>query len=242
MQNKKGCGCSAKKAGTVQSPPTQATAETAGMPSPGEIAPSVPNIGYMKYPIKTGVVQPAPQKRTAEVSGENKEVKFQERQVESASNLKEQIGKKIGMVQSFASALASRGISNAKINKPTKQLRVLSCFGNKEQGGELPPCEYLRKSTVLAGKHFCGGCGCGDKPHTWLVAEGQEYSKLDYPRLSCPLKMPGFTNYEASKPEEAGPPPTRRHYIENINYSEVEKISVSLPQMEKPPASSSEQK
>ena len=41
------------------------------------------------------------------------------------------VSKKIGMVQSFAMALASRGLTNKKINKATKQLRVLSCFGNK---------------------------------------------------------------------------------------------------------------
>jgi hypothetical protein len=242
MQNKKGCGCGAKNKGVVQTPPAQIQADT--VPPPGPINQQTPNVGYMKYPIQAGVLHTTPVKVKPEMAENNTptEQQFQPRQVESAKSITEQIGKKIGMVQSFASALASRGLSNAKINKPTKQLRVLSCFGNKAQGGELPPCEYLKNSTVLPGKHFCGGCGCGDKPHTWLVADGEQYSKLDYPRLSCPLKMPGFTNYEASKPEEAGPPPTRRNYIENINYSEIEKIPVTLPEMEKPPPSHSEQK
>jgi hypothetical protein len=227
MQNKKGCGCSANK-GIVQSPPKTVEPEKNQIPSPG-----IANM--MQVPVQN--IQSPPPKITPELSQEQKDLQFKTREVVNPTTLKEQLGKKIGMVQSFASAVASRGVSNTKINKPTKQLRVLSCFGNKAQGGELPPCEYLRNSTVLPGKHFCGGCGCGDKPHTWLVAEGEQYSKLDYPRLSCPLKMPGFTNYEASKAEEAGPPPTRRHYIENINYSEIEKISVSLPQMETPPPS-----
>lgn len=239
MQNKKGCGCGAKNNGVTQPPPPQVKPDITESASPGVVSPKTPNVGYMRYPIQNGTMQQPPQKVKPENS-ETKPVEFQQRQIESANSIKEQIGKKIGMVQSFASSISSRGISNAKINKPIKQLRVLSCFGNQAQGGDLPPCEYLRNSTVLPGKHFCGGCGCGDKPHTWLVAEGEQYSKLDYPRLSCPLKMPGFTNYENSKPEEAGPPPSRRHYIENINYSDVEKISVSLPEIEKPPAPKSE--
>jgi hypothetical protein len=234
MQNKKGCGCKGNK-GVVQPPRPAITPEKSKeIPGPG-----IPNVMYV--PMQN--VQTPPTKQEPElVSEQPKDVQFTPRQVVDPNTLKDQISKKIGMVQSFASAVASRGLTNTKINKPTKQLRVLSCFGNKLQGGELPPCEYLRNSTVLPGKHFCGGCGCGDKPHTWLVAEGEQYSKLDYPRLSCPLKMPGFTNYESSKPEEAGPPPTRRHYIENINYSEIDKISVSLPQMETPPPTRTEMK
>ena len=133
---------------------------------------------------------------------------------------------------SFAMALASRGFSDNKIDIPTKQLRVLSCFGNKQEGGELPPCEYLKQSTT-PGKHFCGGCGCGDRKGTWLVAEGDEYSKLDYPKLNCPLQMPGFTNYKASSQEESVAPITRRYYIENISYKDLEKIKVSTHE---PPA------
>lgn len=138
------------------------------------------------------------------------------------------IQKKIGMVQSFAMALTSRGIDNQKVNKPTKQLRVLSCFGNSQQGGQLPPCEHLKKSTT-PGKFYCGGCGCGDKPMTWLAGTDSEYSKLDYPKLNCPLKMPGFTNYVPSQPDEAISPITRKYYIENINYNEVAAVNVSLP-------------
>jgi hypothetical protein len=149
---------------------------------------------------------------------------------EDAKNI---LSRKIGMVQSFATALTSRGLAGNKVNKPTKQLRVLSCFGNKHMGGELPPCEHLKESST-PGKHFCGGCGCGDKPHTWLMSEGQEYSKLDYPKLNCPLNMPGFTNYQPSKPDEATEPITRRYYIENIDYSIVSNIPVSLPEKQEP--------
>jgi hypothetical protein len=139
------------------------------------------------------------------------------------------VTEKANMIQNFASAIASRGISNEKVSIPVKQLRVLSCFGNMKQGGELPPCEHLKPS-VTPGKYFCGGCGCGDRKGTWLVSDGDEYSKLDYPKLACPLQMPGFSNYKKSEPAEGESPITRRYYIENnINYKDLEKIPVTVP-------------
>jgi hypothetical protein len=137
------------------------------------------------------------------------------------------IADKLTMVQNFASALTSRGLKNEKTTKPVKQLRVLSCFGNTNTGGVLPPCEHLKESST-PGKHFCGGCGCGDRKGTWLVAEGEEYSKLDYPKLACPLQMPGFTNYKKSEPDESVSPITRRYYIENMSYRDIEKVSVTV--------------
>jgi len=143
------------------------------------------------------------------------------------------------MIQSFASAMASRGLTDNKVHKAEKQLRVLSCFGNKHTGGVLPPCEHLRKSEVQEGQYYCGACGCGDKKMTWLLAKGDEYSKLDYPKLHCPLAMPGFSNYKESEDHEAIPPITRKHYIENMDYQQVASVEVSLPEMpvqpEQPP-------
>ena len=136
---------------------------------------------------------------------------------------------KISMVQNFASAIASRGIKNNKVSLPVKQLRVMSCFGNMKQGGELPPCEHL-KSSVTPGKFYCGGCGCGDRKGTWLISNGDEYSKLDYPKLSCPLQMPGFSNYRKSEDSEGVEPITRRYYIENnIKYDDLQKREVPVP-------------
>jgi len=136
--------------------------------------------------------------------------------------------KKLSMVQSFAVALASRNLNNKKINTPIKQLRVLSCFGNQDNGGILPPCEHLMESESGKGKHICGACGCGDRRQTWLVSKSDEYSKLDYPSVGCPLNMPGFTNYVVSTPDEAEEPVTRKYYIENIDYSDVQKVSVVI--------------
>ena len=136
------------------------------------------------------------------------------------------IKKGFGMAKSFAKALASRGLTNKKTEPFTKKLRVLSCFGDQHTGGKLPPCEHLQKSKT-PGKYYCGGCGCGDKKMTWLMAEGDDYSKLDYPNLSCPLKMPGFSDYEVSSPEESIAPITRRYYIENMSEQDIQKVSTS---------------
>jgi len=159
-------------------------------------------------------------KRLDKVKKEKKSVEFA-----PAENLKKKSLKdKIGMVGSYAMAMASRGLSNNKIDKKTKQLRVLSCIGT----GELPPCEYLRTSKVNKERNYCGGCGCGDRKQTWLVADGDEYSKLDYPKVSCPLNMPGFTNYEPSKADESKSPITRRHYIEQMDMGDVESVKVTI--------------
>jgi len=133
---------------------------------------------------------------------------------------------KLGMAKSFAQSVISRGITNKKVDATTKQLRVISCFGD---GGELVPCEYLRESKEDSTKSFCGGCGCGDRKGTWLNADASEYSKLDYPKVSCPLQMPGFTNYEESEPDEAEEPVTRRYYIEKMEIERISKVKVSLP-------------
>jgi len=94
-------------------------------------------------------------------------------------------------IMSFAMSVASKGLTNKTIDLPTKQLRALSCFGYSD----IPPCHHLKKSQSSQ-YFYCGGCGCGDKQKTWLLKEANQYSKLDYPVLNCPLKMPGFTNYD----------------------------------------------
>jgi hypothetical protein len=139
--------------------------------------------------------------------------------------------RKMSMIQSFASSLTSRGVNNKKINRANKQLRVLSCIGNDFIGGDLPQCEQLKISKVDSTKRYCGACGCGDRKGTWLISDSNEYGKLDYPKVGCPLQMPGFTNYRESLPEEAQEPTTRKYFIEHISYKELEIIPVTLPQL-----------
>ena len=148
------------------------------------------------------------------------------------SENKKTLSEKIGMAKNFAKSILSRGLNNNKTDKTTKQLRVISCFG---EGEDLIPCEYLKISKKDESKYFCGGCGCGDKKGTWLTAEGDEYSKLDYPKLACPLQMPGFTNYEESEPDEAESPVTRRYYIEMMTPEDIQKVEVRVHDVPSPP-------
>ena len=132
--------------------------------------------------------------------------------------------KGFSMIQSFALSMASRGLKNKKVDIPVKQLRVLSCFGDKNNGGNIPPCKHLTKSST-EDKFYCGGCGCGDKSSTWLISNDEDYSKLDYPKLNCPLKMPGFSNYEINPLDTD----ERKKRIENHDLTQLTKIIVTSP-------------
>ena len=128
------------------------------------------------------------------------------------------------MIQSYARSLASRGLTNKKTDIPTKQLRVLSCFGDVSIEGSLGPCEYLATSNKVKGKFYCTECGCGDKKSTWLEPESEEYSKLDYPDLSCPARMPGFSNYDSSDSKEN----MRKNIIENYDPTKLTQLVVKV--------------
>lgn len=121
----------------------------------------------------------------------------------------------------FAASLASRGINNTKTDIPTKQLRALSCFGYED----IRPCPFLRNSST-PGKHYCGKCGCGDKKHTWLIKDSDDYSKLDYPTLNCPVKMPGFSNYDPNA--YTLETRFRKEQIENFDPEKLQFIQVTI--------------
>jgi hypothetical protein len=126
----------------------------------------------------------------------------------------------------FAASIASRGFLNKKTDIQTKQLRVLSCFG----GTDIESCPFLKISQIDKEKHFCDKCGCGDKPTTWLVKNGEDYSKLDYPVLNCPMKMPGFTNYDPNftSPEIKD----RKQKIEKFDPDQLYLIQVTVGKSE----------
>jgi hypothetical protein len=130
-------------------------------------------------------------------------------------------------IQLYAKSLASRRFSNKRTDKATKQLRYLSCFGDASIGGQLKPCEELQDSKT-EGKFYCGACGCGDRKATWLEAESDHYSKLDYPVLSCPLKMPGFSDYDGSDSKQN----IRKNIIENYDLNKLVQIQVSVKDTE----------
>lgn len=124
---------------------------------------------------------------------------------------------------SLAMSLASRGFRNRKASTAEKQLRVLSCFGNDE----IPKCPHLKESQNGT-SHHCGACGCGDKPFTQLLINGEKYSKLDYPYLKCPISMPGFSNYSPASPKEVAEN-TRKAKIEVFDILKLQEIKVSNP-------------
>jgi hypothetical protein len=127
----------------------------------------------------------------------------------------------ITQIMSLAMSIASRGFSDNKIDKETKQLRILSCFGSND----LEKCPKLKKSNHSE-FFYCGGCGCGDHKHTWLLRNEKDYAKLDYPVLKCPFKMPGFTNYDPSfLPTEIK---DRKQKIENYNLEKLNLIKVTV--------------
>lgn len=123
-------------------------------------------------------------------------------------------------IMSFAMAIASRGFSNSKTDLNTKKLRYVSCFGIDE----IPACELLKKSEK-SDFYYCGGCNCGDHSHTWLVKNDGEYSKLDYPFLNCPLKMPGFNNYDMNGPGESL---KRKQQIEQMDSNKLKLIQLTV--------------
>lgn len=124
---------------------------------------------------------------------------------------------------SFGKAVASRGITNKKASDKAIELRRLSCHGNPDI--KLPPCSERKDSVKFPRSFYCGACGCGDKAHTQLINmkddKGVEkYCKLDYPMVTCPLKMPGFSNYKET--EEGVSENPRKMFIEmTIGVSEI---------------------
>ena len=126
----------------------------------------------------------------------------------------------ISKIMMFAMSIASRGKDNKKITEDIKKLRYVSCYGLDN----IDACPHLTKSSQ-SNFYYCGGCGCGDKPHTWLIREEGEYSKLDYPFLNCPMKMPGFSNYDPNSPENSI---IRKKQIEELNPQIIKKIELTV--------------
>lgn len=123
----------------------------------------------------------------------------------------------------FAISIASRGLNNNKIDEGTKKLRVLSCFGHSD----IPPCQHLKKSSKSE-YYYCGGCGCGDNENTWLLKKEGEYSKLDYPFLNCPSKLPGFNSYDPNSTIDK----ERREKIESFDPENLQYIQVTVGRSE----------
>jgi hypothetical protein len=101
-------------------------------------------------------------------------------------------------VTNLGKAVVSRVVQGKADDKLIK-LRVLSCHGDDE----MVACPYRSASNTREGAYFCTACGCGDKPAAFLndPDNSDTYTKLDYPWVSCPVRMPGFGDYKPSSEE-----------------------------------------
>ena len=109
----------------------------------------------------------------------------------------------LNMIGNYLKAKWSKGLTGKKANINTKDIRLLSCFGN---GQNITVCPGLRPSEKRMGMFICGECGCGDKKDTFLNGNEGEYTKLDHPYITCPRKMPGFSNYNPFTEDEQQDP------------------------------------
>lgn len=143
----------------------------------------------------------------------------------------------IGKAKSFAESTLSRGIANNKATPETISLRVLSCHG--DPANNLPPCPRRMDSKNFKNSHYCGACGCGDKQMTQLTqceVNGKmiEYTKIHYPKVTCPLMMPGFTNYKSCAENEKTSN-DRKQFIEfkeGVDYIKVQSTPAPIVKKE----------
>lgn len=108
---------------------------------------------------------------------------------------------------SFARSYTSK-ILEGKVSKETRNLRILSCHGIDEEGKQIKsPC-HARGYSKEKAYHFCNSCSCGQREIARLSSVGstenqpvfnEDYIKLDFPTLSCPRQMPGFSNYSGDE-------------------------------------------
>ncbi len=143
----------------------------------------------------------------------------------------------LGMISKYVKAKWSKGLTEKKVDVTTKDIRLLSCFGN---GQDIPVCGGLRPSERKMGKFFCGECGCGDKMSTWLNGTDEEYTKLDHPYLSCPRKMPGFSDFEPATDDDNVGMERKRTIIEMLGKEVIENKDLIKPEKKPEPKSTPE--
>lgn len=96
-------------------------------------------------------------------------------------------------IASFFKSMKSR-IGGGKIDATSKALRIRSCTGIDEKGERVRlECPFYKVSLDKV-HHYCGACGCGDKPWAHLDKDEGGYDKWDYPYLECPLEEEGYSN------------------------------------------------
>lgn len=99
----------------------------------------------------------------------------------------------------LSTAISVIGVNNTlgeRVSNEILEKRKISCFGNKNLNA--PICSRLK--FINNKGYFCGSCGCGDNNLARLDGDfDEEYTKLHYPYLQCPLQKPGFSNEKSQK-------------------------------------------
>ena len=96
-------------------------------------------------------------------------------------------------VKSYLKSVLSRAIApGSRVPDFIKEIRQVSCNGDAEQ---IAPCPFREESVKQPGSYVCGACGCGDREAVLVAGNVPKFGKLDYPFVSCPASMPGFSNY-----------------------------------------------
>lgn len=99
----------------------------------------------------------------------------------------------------YLTSLLSRLMSpTGKVPLYIKTIRKVSCNGD---GLDIAACEFRIASKKQEMAFVCGACGCGDRESVFVAGNMAKFEKLDYPYVSCPASMPGFSNYLASTEE-----------------------------------------
>ncbi len=102
-------------------------------------------------------------------------------------------------VKLFTKSLLSRVLTpSGKVPTFIKETRRVSCNGD---GANIRACDFRIESRVEIGAFVCGACGCGDRESVFVDGPVPKFEKLDYPYISCPASMPGFSNYLPSEDE-----------------------------------------
>ena len=126
--------------------------------------------------------------------------------------------------KNMAKSYASKGLSGKRADEDIVEIRSMSCHGLGDIN--LPPCEFRGTSEENEGRHYCLECGCGDRQATWLNALNEDdYTKLHFPSVVCPLNMPGFTNFTSVNDETKE---RKTHYNGFVRKKTIEDYASSM--------------
>ena len=132
--------------------------------------------------------------------------------------------------KSYLKSVLSRIITpTGKVPAYIKEIRRMSCNGDD---GAIAPCLFREESQKEPNSFVCGACGCGDRESVLVGGNVPRFEKLDYPFVSCPASMPGFSNYVPSaheaRPNEHKAEVEAKYGKETLDKAMVKQAALSL--------------